>query len=439
MQYDQIVKSQTDSPPEFDQQGMLKRRYVAPAVAGATTNQGDASPYLNGKDATGGLAQGYTMVNGQLTYTGTSTPASNPSGAPVLTNDAIASYYNNLRDFNPSTDETAVRAKIQEQMQSALDAIDARYAVKTADEARAGEGRLGRTKALNARSGTMGQDFGNAAVDETKQLNKEQMAAIDAQKAQEQAAIHGQINTLAQQEITARKAEALGKYEGMQKLRENAINLIPQVAASGQELTPAQRDALVRQTGYDPLVFDAIYNNAKNKANQIDYTYHNLGDGKILRTGKSANGTAVPEKEFQYDMPKDSQFTIAPDGTPLIFDKNKGTATIAPGFKQGQFAKPESNGSGITQEKNLFDLRVKQAPSQVAQLKAQGYGWQDIADYFSKLGIDAGNSEIDDALHRAFQNQGEYEAWKQKQTVAKKANASEVLLNTILNAANPDR
>lgn len=69
----------------------------------------------------------------------------------------------------------------------------------------------------------------------------------------------------------------------------------------------------------------------------------------------------------------------------------------------------------INDDTKVFDLRVKQAPSQVSGLAAKGYGWGDIAKYFQNLGIDPGSKEIDDALHRQFQSQDEYKKWKATQ------------------------
>lgn len=73
------------------------------------------------------------------------------------------------------------------------------------------------------------------------------------------------------------------------------------------------------------------------------------------------------------------------------------------------------SGNSITDEKRTYDLRVAQAPSQVSILAKQGYGWGEIADYLTKLGIDPGMKEIDDALHRQFQSQKDYENWKSLQ------------------------
>lgn len=74
--------------------------------------------------------------------------------------------------------------------------------------------------------------------------------------------------------------------------------------------------------------------------------------------------------------------------------------------------KATRNTTIINDQTKTYDLQVKQAPSQVANLKAQGYGWDQIAQYFNSLGIDPGTPEIDDALHRAFQSQTDYEKWK---------------------------
>lgn len=68
-----------------------------------------------------------------------------------------------------------------------------------------------------------------------------------------------------------------------------------------------------------------------------------------------------------------------------------------------------------TIDAKTYDLMVKQAPAKVGELKNQGKSWQDIANYFSALGINPGEPAIDDALHRAFQSQKDYENWKKQQ------------------------
>lgn len=67
-----------------------------------------------------------------------------------------------------------------------------------------------------------------------------------------------------------------------------------------------------------------------------------------------------------------------------------------------------------------FKLLLMQAPGSVPALKAKGYSWQGISELFISQGIDPGTPEIDDALHRAFQPQGEYENWKEVQSHIKR-------------------
>jgi len=74
----------------------------------------------------------------------------------------------------------------------------------------------------------------------------------------------------------------------------------------------------------------------------------------------------------------------------------------------------------ITDATGQFNLLLKQAPGSVAALKEQGYSWQAIAQMMTDQGIDPGIPEIDDALHRAFQTQPEYEIWKADESMRKK-------------------
>ncbi len=227
-------------------------------ASGSGSTPAPSSPYTNGKDPSGGLAPGYSLVNGQLTYTGT-----NSNGQTAV--DPITQYYQNLAD--PAVADQPLREQIQKNMQTALDAIDSKYLSIYSD-------RLGQTRALNSRSGTTGSDFGNSALDSTKTIT-------DQQKGAEQAAVRadyeGQLNKLAADEIAARKADQLGQAQAAQtayeKTKQSSLDLIKQMASTNQQLTDAQRQILSRNSGLDNNMFDLTYNANKPATSKIDYTY----------------------------------------------------------------------------------------------------------------------------------------------------------------------
>lgn len=202
---------------------------------------------------------------------GSGAAGSTRSTPPPVTTDPVAAYYNGLRDYNPATDDQAIKDKAAADMQASLDAIDAKYVSIFAQDSKDAENRTGQTRAQNSRGGLLGSDFGTANDAKTTAYNKEITAADQAQKDAEVAAVHGKIDALAQNEIAARKQEALGKVQGLSKLQDDARALIPQIAASGTDLSDAQKTALQRQSGYDDLTFTTIFNASKPKAQQVDW------------------------------------------------------------------------------------------------------------------------------------------------------------------------
>lgn len=269
----------------------------------ATINQGDT--------ITKGV-KNYRYAGDTVTYKNSaySDPAGAPTGTPtptptpgVPTSDPVADYYNKLSDYNPATDEATIRQKAADQMQASLDAIDAKYVSIFANDATDATNRLGQDRSRQARGGIAGSDFGGAQTETVVKTNKQIADADAAAKASEVAAVHGQIDKLATDEIAARKAEALTKTEGLAKLQENARALVPTIAASGTQLSDAQKTALKRQTGYDDLTFDTIFNASKTKAEQIDYKTEVIknddGSSTLLMYGTDPKDGTLKTQKYQ--------------------------------------------------------------------------------------------------------------------------------------------
>lgn len=123
---------------------------------------------------------------------------------------------------------------------------------------------------------------------------------------------------------------------------------------------------------------------------------------------------------------------ISDQGTGIVGEYNKFLQDVALGKEKymtfNQYQDRDANrkakiaAAGVVSagDTRAYDLLVKQAPASVPALKAKGYSWQAIAELFQNQGVDPGTPEIDDALHRSFQSQGDYENWKKEQAKAKK-------------------
>ena len=268
-----------------------------------------------------------------------------------------------------TVDENTIREDTRKRMQAQIDAINAEFTNLIARENVAGEDRSGQTRAIGARSGLLGSDFGAAQATKTTQFNQQQVKSLEDEKAARVGSVLANIEDRASAEIQARKAEALGKYqrdfaeyEQVQEQARADLKTLAQSGAKLEQLNPAQKAALFKQAGYDENFGELIYNAMKPKASQIDYKFEKLADGRGLFYGVDPTTGELKTKEVTMDIPDDMSLTIAPDGTPILFNKNTGEARIADSFKQGQFAKPEEQPElygGLTKEQRTELQRVQ--------------------------------------------------------------------------------
>jgi hypothetical protein len=281
-------------------------------------------------------------------------PANSSTPVPASTPAASASP---ATDPNAPTlapvDENAIRENARQGMQASIDAINANYANLITQENQNGQERTGETRAINARSGLMGSDFGAAADTKTQQFNQQQVKSLQDEQNAKIQAVQQNIEDRASAEIESQRTYNLNKYQADESVYEKnqaaAKADLQTLAASGTKLdslNPDQKAALFKQAGYsDPAMGEVIYNAMLPKAAQIDYKSENLGNGTVLFYGMDPTTGQLKTQKVSVDMPMDASLTIAPDGTPLIFDKTKGTASIAPGFTKGEFAKSDSSSS----------------------------------------------------------------------------------------------
>lgn len=419
---------------------MANTRYVTPSAPVADNN-----PTATAAANATALAGGQFSI-GSPTPPAATPPAPTPPPTTTATEtgvngatptDPVAAYYAGLAD--PSVTDQPIKDQIQSNMQSALDAIDQKYVSTYAQNTVDNANRSGQTRAENSRSGLNGSDFGNANTQKTVAVNNASTAAIDNAKAAEKSTVQTNASnallTLAENETAAKKADALGQAQNAQKLMDDnqtqARALIPTIAASGAALTDAQKQALQRNSGYDDLTFDSIYNSSKAKADQIDYKSEVIknGDGSSTLLMYGLDPTTNQLVTQKYNVPDNTANVQVYGGRPYTqtTDAN-GAIHLTP--VQG-FVSPTAASDSATAQTTAFNLKVKQAPAQVAVLAAQGYGWDQIASYFTSQGIDPGSADVDDALHRQFSSQADYATWKQQQTAASKTNAQDILLQTL--------
>lgn len=366
---------------------------------------------------------------------GSSPPPVNNPVTPTV--DPITDYYNKLAD--PAVADQPIKDQIQKNMQAALDAIDQRYVSIYANEANNATDRLGQTRSIDARSGTLGGDFAVADNARTVAANDKARGAIDAAKAAEASAVtlaaQGQLTKLAADEVAARRADALGKATEAQaqfkKAQEDAQALITKLSNAGATLTDAQKAVLMRNSGYDEATFDSLYNSGLPQNQKATITYHTIkkadGSEALLQISTKPDGTTTQKEMDGYNT--GGQVVKEYGGRPYVQTTDaQGNIVLKP---VAGFIKSTSPSDTVAAQAAAFNLKVKQAPAQVSNLQAAGYSWGQIADYMKQQGIDPGTPEIDDALHRAFQSQSDYEAWAK----AQKATSASAAFNSFLDNA----
>jgi len=312
-------------------------------------------------------------------------PTAAPAAAPASTiryplPDNTSEYDKRMAEFNANfqaPDEAAIRAKMRTEAQARIDAINQRYESIFAQERIAGEGRQGQTRSVNARSGTLGSDFGEQQMGKTTDYNKKVMDTYSQEKANEIAAVFDKFDQRANEEIQNKRTEYLSAFkDNLDYLKEKqgeARTDFETIAKSGllkslDQLSDEDMNKLLTQTGYSKMTLESVFNAAKPKAQQIDYKTEKLGDGSVLFYGQDPATGEMVTKKFDFDVPANYDLKFATDGTPLLYNKATQELKVADGFKQGQFSQ-DKNDAAMT----LKGYSYVKTPAERDALKAQGY------------------------------------------------------------------
>ena len=222
--------------------------------------------------------------------------------APTNDNgDAAKRYYDSLDITSPTAEEqAAIKEQTRKDMQGQLDAIDAAYSTILSDIRLRNTNDAGRTRALDARSGLLGSDFGSAHADTTERIGGQRIALAQKEQAAEKAKVMGAINDRAMQQIemekAANEANATKYFEYLKGSQTDARNNALTLAKSGVthgDLSADEYRKLLDQTGWDELTLDAQMNNASQIAMQYQIIEDEDGNKKILAIGQDAKGNIV--------------------------------------------------------------------------------------------------------------------------------------------------
>ena len=227
------------------------------------------------------------------------------------------SLFGGLDTSPPTADEAgSIRNAEIEKIQRELDVTNEAYNSLIRREDIRGADRLGATRALSARSGVLGSVPGNVQKSKTEEVNAAAVAAIENERSLRLGQILSQARERGDALVEAETNKALKNADSLIAFRKQKqdearadLKALGSAGISLQALNDNQYRSLLTQTGYEPLVFEAVYNANLPENDQQSYEYLNLGDGRVARVNK-AGGT--PEF-FQFDAPNNFEFRMAGD------------------------------------------------------------------------------------------------------------------------------
>lgn len=197
-----------------------------------------------------------------------------PSMADTRAEDSIYRSYE--RDATAPIDESAIRQNQMKLFQKEIDAVNQIYDQQYKQAQQEGLGRVGSSRAISARSGTLGSDFGAAQKENVLGYNRDIESSIQAERNAKIASIMGTARSAAAEEIAAKRAakqqgaEAYLSYLSSKTERRNAglTTLASSLLAQGvspDEINPARLKEIADSYGVSVDDIYASYTTAEQE------------------------------------------------------------------------------------------------------------------------------------------------------------------------------
>lgn len=221
-------------------------------------------------------------------------PASSPStGIPGLSAASVLTPEEYKAKYGPKgVDEAAIREEVRQQNQARIDAMNGIYDRMVREQAVVNTGNEGATRAINARSGLLGSDFGNANDANQKAAGQNAIRGINEERGLKISNIFAEIDKMAFDRVAAKKAEALGDANSyniyLEKAQQSAKESAKALGASGvgfdelKEKAPDQLQKLLESSGYSEMELALQMNAAKKTAEKIDWKTDIKGNHVIV-------------------------------------------------------------------------------------------------------------------------------------------------------------
>lgn len=225
--------------------------------------------------------------------------------------DAQKAYRESLNYQEPMSDED-IMAKTRARMQAEIDALNKVYTEKLRQEAIAGRGRLGQSRAIQAASGQLGSTFGQAQKNVVAQENTALEEAIRNERLAKEIDIltEGKRDTIAEAEaqVKAKRESAkniLEYYAGQVTEKANRLKAtVANMVNSGETIDETTFTEIAKALGVSPIEVKALYN--ATKVTEQD-TLKTLSPGQVLVDSKGNPIFTAPSTEKTFTPTADIQ------------------------------------------------------------------------------------------------------------------------------------
>lgn len=284
------------------------------------------------------------------------------------TEPTLASQFSDIDTTLPTPqEEEDIRLKTIEDVQNQIDNINQIYAGLISKEETAGAGRLGQQRSISARSGVLGGEFGAQAKKDVQEFNVQQIESLQAEKGAKIGAILSNAEDRASQKIQAERELATSNKQAFLQFQADQVAQaradVKDLAKSGislADLSDEEYTSLLSDTEMSPVLFEATYNANLPKNEQADYSYINVGGGKIVRVNKAGG---EPE-EFDFSTPDGFEFRMAGD-TPVFINESTQEVILA------------DTGAGTGEDITDLPTEEKSKKLSINQIEQfrRSYGW----------------------------------------------------------------
>jgi len=257
------------------------------------------------------------------TTTSTSTPVANTATTPLPTMDDIISRFNTIKtgvdklaaeqtvgqsfsnptyesmksydELYPEIDEDKIRREQLRLFQGQIDSTNQIYDQMLNEARMEGQGRLGSQRAMAARGGLLGSDFGASQKQKVQDYNTDISRAIQAERSAKIGQIMGEVRS----SVTAQLAE---KRAARQQGAENYLSYLKNESSMRDNNISLAAGALLAQ-GIDPTTLDenelgAIAMEANLKPQDIIMRYQQLAQAQAAESAEADLKTRKTEAEI---------------------------------------------------------------------------------------------------------------------------------------------